>query len=221
MGASKLVSVLGSKGAGVDNKRLEGSPLWHWKKDVQVSHCLNWHVASVRSAKTRKNSMHSPRASHPRRSPKASMPCSFSPQQPSRTPLALLLADTNGPTPPAGRLAVLATDAQAPVVTETTVGADLLQALQVLTELAVHTVGHDLVVLAVDDVALSVQEPGGDLVLSRVLDDGDDALEFFGGKLASAAGGILVLSLGDVGDHRVEAYRLLRSTSAFLQTKLL
>jgi len=71
-------------------------------------------------------------------------------------------------------------------VSETTVGADLLQALQVLAKLAVHTVGHDLVVLAVDDVALSVEEPGGDLVLGRVLDDGDDALEFFGGKLAGA-----------------------------------
>lgn len=73
-------------------------------------------------------------------------------------------------------------------MTQTSVGADLLQSLQILTELAVHTVGQGLVVLAVDDVALSVEEPGGDLVLGWVLDDGDDTLEFFGGELAGAVG---------------------------------
>lgn len=61
-------------------------------------------------------------------------------------------------------------------MTETTVSADLLQALQVITELGVDTVGQDLGVLAVDNIALSVEEPGGYLVLSRVLDDGDDSL---------------------------------------------
>lgn len=54
---------------------------------------------------------------------------------------------------------MLSTDTQAPVVTETTVGADLLQALEVITELGVDTVGEDLRVLAVDNVALSVKEP--------------------------------------------------------------
>lgn len=107
---------------------------------------------------------------------------------PSRIPSTLLLADTNGPAPATGGLAVLATDTEAPVVTETTVGADLLQALEVLTELGVDTVGEGVLVLAVDDVALPVEEPGGDLVLSRVLDDGDNALKLFGGKLAGAAG---------------------------------
>ena len=70
-------------------------------------------------------------------------------------------------------------------MTETTVGTDLLQALEVLTELAVETVGDNLGVLAVDDVALSVQEPRGDLVLGGGLEDGDDALKLFGGKLTS------------------------------------
>lgn len=73
-------------------------------------------------------------------------------------------------------------------MTETTVGADLLQALQILTSLAVESVGHDLVVLAVGDVALSVEEPGRDLVLGRVLEDGDDTLEFFGGEFTGAVG---------------------------------
>ncbi len=66
--------------------------------------------------------------------------------------------------------------------------ADLLQPLEIVTQLAVHAVGKDLAVLAVHDVALAIEEPGGDLVLGRGLDDGDDALEFFGGKFAGAVG---------------------------------
>ena len=102
------------------------------------------------------------------------------------TPLSLLLADTDSPAPPAGGLAVLSPHSQTPVVPQTTVGADLLQALQVLTQLAVHTVGQNLAVLAIHNVALTVEEPGWDLVLSRGLDDRDDTLELFGGQLASA-----------------------------------
>lgn len=44
-------------------------------------------------------------------------------------------------------------------MSQTTVGPDLLQALKVITELGVDTVGEDLRVLAVDNVALSVEEP--------------------------------------------------------------
>lgn len=107
-------------------------------------------------------------------------------------------------------------------MSQTTVGPDLLQALEVITELGVDTVGKDLRVLAVDNVALSVKEPciatgqhnssfslsislcakscsriiapsgvhcelgvwfrrtAGNLVLGRVLDDGDDTLELLG-----------------------------------------
>lgn len=59
---------------------------------------------------------------------------------------------------------MLTTNTEAPVVTETTVSADLLEALEVVTELRVDTVGEHLAVLAVDDIALPVQEPAGDLV---------------------------------------------------------
>lgn len=110
-----------------------------------------------------------------------------------RNGLALLLADTDGASTAAGSLGVLTTDTQTPVVTQTTVGADLLQALEILTELAVQTVGQNLGVLAVGDVALSVEEPGGDLVLGGVLEDGDDTLEFFGGELTSAVSSQLLL----------------------------
>ena len=63
---------------------------------------------------------------------------------------------------------------------------DLLQALEIVTELGVNTVGENLGVLAIDDIALTIEEPSWDLVLGRVLDDGDDSLEFFGGKFTSA-----------------------------------
>lgn len=66
---------------------------------------------------------------------------------------------------------MLPTDTDAPNVTETTVRADLLQALEVVAELRVHAVGQDLAMLPVHDVLLPVQEPRGDLELRRVLHD--------------------------------------------------
>ncbi len=63
---------------------------------------------------------------------------------------------------------------------KTTMGADLLQSLQVLAQFAVHTVRQDLGILAIHNVALTVEEPCWDLVLSGVLDDGNDAFELFG-----------------------------------------
>ena len=80
-------------------------------------------------------------------------------------------------------------------MTETTVGADLLQALEVVTQLRVDAVGEDLAVLAVDDVALPVEEPGGDLVLGGVLDDGDDALEFLRGELSGTVMRVILSAL--------------------------
>lgn len=65
-------------------------------------------------------------------------------------------------------------------MSQTTMGTDLLQALQILTEFAFHTVGQYLVVLAIDDITLSVQEPLWDFVLCRILNDGDNSFEFFG-----------------------------------------
>jgi hypothetical protein len=85
-----------------------------------------------------------------------------------RKPLTLLLGHTDGSAAATSGLGVLTTDTETPVVTETTVGADLLQALEIVTELAVDTVGENLAVLAIDDIALPVEEPAGDLVC-RVL----------------------------------------------------
>lgn len=54
--------------------------------------------------------------------------------------LTLLLADTNSSSSSASRLRMLTSDSKTPVVSETTVGADLLQSLQILTKLAFHAV---------------------------------------------------------------------------------
>ena len=99
-------------------------------------------------------------------------------------------------------LRVLTPDAEAPRVPQTTMRPDLLQPLEIVTELRINTVGQDLRVLAVGDVALSVEEPGGDLVLGGVLDDGDDTLELFGGKLTGAVGDVSTSSFHVSMSHR-------------------
>lgn len=69
---------------------------------------------------------------------------------------------------------------------KTTVGTDLLQPLQIVTELGVDAVGKNLRVLAVDNVLLPVQEPSGNLKLGGVLDDGDQSLELIWVEITSA-----------------------------------
>lgn len=63
---------------------------------------------------------------------------------------------------------------------------DFLQTLQILTQFTVHAVRQYLRVLAIHNVTLAIEEPGRDFVLSRVLDDGDNAFEFFRSDLASS-----------------------------------
>jgi hypothetical protein len=86
-------------------------------------------------------------------------------------------------------LRVLTTDTEPPEVTETTVGTDLLETLEVVTHLRVDTVGENLRRLAVNDVLLPVQEPRRDLELRRVLDDGDDTLQLIRVELAGTGEG--------------------------------
>lgn len=80
-------------------------------------------------------------------------------------------------------LGVLASDLQTPEVSDTSVGSDLLQSLQVVSQLRLHVVGQDVVVLTVNLVLLSVQEPSWDLVLGWVLHDGHDSLQLLLGQL--------------------------------------
>jgi hypothetical protein len=55
------------------------------------------------------------------------------PSSTSTSLATLLLGDTDSPAATTGGLGVLTTDTQTPVVSETTVRADLLQAFQVVT----------------------------------------------------------------------------------------
>ena len=104
-----------------------------------------------------------------------------------------LLGDTDGATAAASGLGVLATDAEAPVVPETTVSPDLLQPLEVVAELGVDAVGEGLAVLAVDDVLLPVKEPGGDLVLRRVLLRKTSRVSAAGGHTHSLLGALTMM----------------------------
>ena len=83
--------------------------------------------------------------------------------------ILLLLGHTHGLSLVSGGLGVLTSDTETPVVTEPTVGPDLLESLKILTQLVVEDVGHDLGGLAVLHVALPVEEPVRDLVLTGIL----------------------------------------------------
>ena len=83
--------------------------------------------------------------------------------------ILLLLGHTHSFSLVSGGLGVLTSHTETPVVTEPTVGPDLLESLKILTQLVVEDVGHDLGGLAVLDVTLPVQEPVGDLVLTGIL----------------------------------------------------
>ena len=54
---------------------------------------------------------------------------------------------------------------------------DLLETLEVLADLAVENVGHNLRVLAILDVVLPVEHPVRDLVLARVRHDRNHLLD--------------------------------------------
>ena len=97
----------------------------------------------------------------------------------------------------AGGLGVLATHTQVPGVTETAVHLHLLHALEVLTELGLDVVRDELRVGAVDDVALAVQHPHGDLELLRVLQHRDDLLDLVGLELTRTARRVDVRLLAD------------------------
>lgn len=71
-------------------------------------------------------------------------------------------------------------------MSDTTVSSDLLQSLQIVSQLGFDTVGQGVVVLTIVDVSLTVQEPGWDLVLGWVLHDLDNSLQFFLGQFTSS-----------------------------------
>lgn len=73
-------------------------------------------------------------------------------------------------------------------MTHTTIRADLLQALKVITQLNVEGVSQGMHILAVLEVLSAGQEPEGNSKLGGVLHDGDDTLEGSGIDLTSTLG---------------------------------
>jgi len=131
--------------------------------------------------------------------------------------LTTLFRDTNGLSATTRRLGVLTPNTESPVVSETTVSTDLLQTFKVVTELGVNTVGKDLVVLSVNNIPLPVKEPCWNLELRRVLDDSNNSLKLIRVEFSSPDHKCQRMRLKE--SHNI-THRLLRSTSAFLQTML-
>lgn len=126
-----------------------------------------------------------------------------------------------------GSFSMLTTDTNTPEMSETPVAANLLQPLEVVTELRVDIVRQNLAVLAVDDIFLPVKEPEWNLELCGVLHDVHDSFKLVRVQVTSAdkrkykegEGITLVSSYSErlVG-NRGHSHRFFKSTSAFLQT---
>jgi len=115
---------------------------------------------------------------------------------------SLLLGNSEGLAGSASGLGVLTLDLEAEVVTETSVLADLLHALQVFSESGVDHVGVQLAPGAVLDAALSVQEPLGDVVVERVGENVTNSVHFFFSELACSAAQI---NLGNFASEGAES----------------
>ena len=81
---------------------------------------------------------------------------------------------------------MLSTDADAPPVTETTMGPDLLKTFDIITKLGINVLSKDLRVLSSLEILLPVQEPEGDFELARVLDDGNQLFDLISSKFTTS-----------------------------------
>lgn len=135
--------------------------------------------------------------------------------------LALALRNTNGLASPTCGLSVLPTDTEVVVMADTTVSTNSLETFKIFAKFGIQAIGQKLTVLAVMEVALPVQEPVGNLVLRWVLHDGDDAFKFLSRDFTSTTRKLVRKKIVEEDTEIFTlAYRLLRSTSAFLQTRL-
>lgn len=81
---------------------------------------------------------------------------------------------------------MLTTDSQVPVVTKTTVGSDLSESYQIVTEDGGERVGKYVLGLSGGEILLSVEEPGRDLEFGRFRHNVNNLLEFLRGNITSA-----------------------------------
>ena len=92
-----------------------------------------------------------------------------------------------------GTLGVLSSDLEAPPMSESSVESDLLESLDVLSELGVEVSGGDLSELTVLEVVPLVKEPGGEPVALWLVADLGDVVDHVVGHLSGPEGE------GDVG----------------------
>jgi len=101
---------------------------------------------------------------------------------------------------------VLSTDTYAPPVTQTTMGADLLHPLDVVTQLGIEVLSEYLRVLAGLEILLPIQEPEGHLELAGVLNDGNELFDLVGREFSGTFVDIdLGLLTDQVGESTSEA----------------
>ena len=74
---------------------------------------------------------------------------------------------------------MLTSDSKSPLVSETSVGLDLVHSFDVLSEFGFEHVGGHLQVFALLVVSQSVEEPSGNSVSFRVVDDVSDGISLF------------------------------------------
>lgn len=85
-----------------------------------------------------------------------------------------------------------------PEVPETTVSPDLLQPLQIFSQLIIQAVGKDLAVFAILHILLPVEEPVWDFVLARILHDGHHTLDLL---LSQLSGPLVQVDVGFPQDN--------------------
>jgi len=111
---------------------------------------------------------------------------------------SLLLGDTESSTGSASGLSALTSDLESPEVTETSVLASLLHALQILSETSVDHVGDNVAVSTFLGASLSVQEPHGNAVLSGLGEDVTDGVHLL---LAELTGSAVEVDSGNFADE--------------------
>lgn len=77
---------------------------------------------------------------------------------------------------------MLSTHSDLPPMTKTTMGSNLLHALNVITQLGINVLGENLTVLSSLKILLTIEEPEGNLELTWVLDNGDKLFNLIGGE---------------------------------------
>lgn len=95
------------------------------------------------------------------------------------------LANTHCATTTTSGLGVLSTDTEIVGMTETTVESNLFHPLQILSQFVIQVVGQELRVFAILNVLLTIEKVFGNVVLKRVLHDGDNAFQLFASEFTS------------------------------------